>query len=271
MSHSEGADGGRRHEPRAGRRRRALAAVLALVLVIALAGLGAEQVARARLHSAVREAVPGLSEDAEVTTQGLLLPQVLADRFDCLKVGASRLHLERPARDGAVTSLDLHDVSATLTGVSVSTPATAQRLDASGTITWQDLAVIVADASPDLEEVALAPAQHGTASAPGTFTATSEILGAEGVFVVVPSLTEDGSMLMTVTRATVAGVSLDLDDEEHLAMRLLGLSTPEFLVDRALLPAPLAYDGVVVADEGLRVSISGQDLNLEDLADQGRR
>ncbi|MCL3777799.1 MULTISPECIES: DUF2993 domain-containing protein [unclassified Actinomyces] len=254
--------------PRPGRPRRpgrrALVVLIALILLLlAAAAAGAEHLVRGRVGAVVRAAVPGLCADAEARTQGLLLTQLLTGSLDTLTLTSSCLHLEQQGED---TALDLRDVTATLTGVGLRSPHPARSLDATGTITWEDLGTLIANASPTLDQVAAAPEEHGTVTAPGAFTVTCEVLGADAVLLVVPSLTQDGGLLMTVTRATVAGVGLDLAGEDSLATTLLGTPVPEVVLDRDLLPHGLSFSAVVVTEEGLRVSMSGQDLELATLS-----
>ncbi|WP_167202311.1 hypothetical protein [Actinomyces respiraculi] len=241
--------------------RRALVALTVLVLVLAAAAAGAEHVVRGRVGDVVHAAVPGLCTDAEVSTQGILLAQALTGSLDTLTVTSPCFHLEREG-----PALDLRDVTATLTGVGIEDPYSTQTLNATGTITWEDLSALVVDAAPALEEATAAPEEYGTVTAPGTFTIASEVLRLNAVLVVVPSLAPDGGLLLTVTRASLAGVGIDLDDEDSFVTTLLGTQTPEVVITRDLLPQGLSFSAVIVTEEGLRVSMSGQDLDLATLS-----
>ena len=66
--------------PRRRRRRGriALAVVLVLILALAGAGWGLEMYLRSQVSAAVRQGLPGLSQDAQITTEGLITN--LADR-----------------------------------------------------------------------------------------------------------------------------------------------------------------------------------------------
>ena len=242
--------------------RRVCAVLLVIACVLAVAAVGAELFVRNRIESVVHGALPGLSEDAVVDTGGLVLPQVLTGSLDSLSVSGSQLRLEQNVGGVPLGSLDLHDVTATLSGTELAQPHHTDALDASGTIAWEDLAVIVRMSSPRLKETTLVPGELGTVTAPGTFTATAEVFGTDVVFLIVPSLTPEGNLLMTATDATFGGITFDLTQEDSLTMRLLGAETPEFLVDHSVLPAGMTFSAVVVTQEGLRVAMSGQDLDL---------
>ena len=241
---------------------RVCAVLVVVACVLAVTAVGAEHVLRSRIESVVHGALPGLSEDAVVDTGGLVLPQVLAGSLDSLSVSGSQLSLEQSVGGVSLASLDLHDVTATLSGVDLAEPHNVDALDASGTITWEDLAVIVRTLSPKLKDVSLAPDELGTVTVPGTFTATAEVFGTDVDFLVVPSLTSEGNLIMTATEATFGGITFDLTEEDSLTMRLLGSPKPEFVVDHGLLPSGTTFSAVVVTQEGLRVAMSGQDLDL---------
>ena len=85
--------GGR--SPRRRRRRGVITAVVLLVLALVAGGAcaGAELYTRSRVVSVVHSALPGLAADARVSTQGLVLPQVLRGELDSLSVTASELDL----------------------------------------------------------------------------------------------------------------------------------------------------------------------------------
>jgi len=242
--------------------RRVCAVLVVVACVLAVAAVGAELFVRNRIESVVHGALPGLSEDAVVDAGGLVLPQVLTGSLDSLSVSGAQLRLDQSVGGVPLGSLDLHDVTATLSGIELTQPHHTDSLDASGTITWEDLAVIVRMSSPRLKETTLVPDELGTVTAPGTFTATAEVFGTDVVFLIVPSLTPEGNLLMTATDATFGGITFDLTQEDSLTMRLLGTETPEFVVDHAVLPAGTTFSAVVVTQEGLRVALSGQDLDL---------
>lgn len=242
--------------------RRVCAVLVVVACVLAVAAVGAELFVRNRIESVVHGALPGLSEDAVVDAGGLVLPQVLTGSLDSLSVSGAQLRLDQSVGGVPLGSLDLHDVTATLSGIELTQPHHTDSLDASGTITWEDLAVIVRMSSPRLKETTLVPDELGTVTAPGTFTATAEVFGTDVVFLIVPSLTPEGNLLMTATDATFGGITFDLTQEDSLTMRLLGTETPEFVVDHAVLPTGTTFSAVVVTQEGLRVALSGQDLDL---------
>lgn len=241
--------------------RRALIALAVLALVLAAAAAGAEYVVRSRFGGVVTAAVPGLCADAEVRTRGVLLAQILADSLDTLTVTSSCFHLDREGPD-----LNLRDVTATLSDVGVQDPYPAQTLDATGTITWEDLVVLVIDAAPSLEQATVAPEEYGTVTAPGTFTLTTELLSLSTSLLIVPSLEPDGDLLLTVTQVVIAGVGIDLEGEDSLVTTMLGTSSPEVAISRGVLPQGTSFSAVVVTAEGLRVSMTGEGLDLANLS-----
>ena len=123
----------------------ALIAVV-VVLVLAVAAVGAELYARSRIEAVIRSALPGLSEDATISVDGLVLPQVMGSRLNTLTIDADSLTLTRTAStgDGATsTSMTLSDLNATLTGVSLTRPHTIDSAAVTGTVAWAEISAIV--------------------------------------------------------------------------------------------------------------------------------
>ena len=260
--------GARTRRPRRRGRIGALIAVV-VVLVLAVAAVGAELYVRSRIEAVIRSALPGLSEDATISVDGLVLPQVMGSRLNTLTIDADSLTLTRTAStgDGATsTSMTLSDLNATLTGVSLTRPHTIDSAAVTGTVAWAEISAIVRARVPRLPpDLTVQPQTRGSADAPGTMVATSPILGSSTSLVLEPSLTADGGLLLSVTRATIRGVEFDLDDESASSqiLKVLGMEIPDITIGPEVLPAGAALNTVAVADKGLALTISGKSLSLE--------
>ncbi len=260
--------GARTRRPRRRGRIGALIAVV-VVLVLAVAAVGAELYARSRIEAVIRSALPGLSEDATISVDGLVLPQVMGSRLNTLTIDADSLTLTRTAStgDGATsTSMTLSDLNATLTDVSLTRPHTIDSAAVTGTVAWAEISAIVRARVPRLPpDLTVQPQTRGSADAPGTMVATSPILGSSTSLVLEPSLTADGGLLLSVTRATIRGVEFDLDDESASSqiLKVLGMEIPDITIGPEVLPAGAALNTVAVADKGLALTISGKNLSLE--------
>ena len=261
-------DGARARRPRRRGRIGALVAVV-VVLVLAAAAVGAELYARSRIEAVIRSALPGLSADATISADGLVLPQVMGSRLNVLTIDADSLTLTRSAStgDGATsTSVTLSDLNATLTGVSLTRPHTIDAVAVTGTVAWSEISAIVRARVPRLPpDLTVQPQTRGSADAPGTMVATSPITGSGTSLVLEPSLTADGGLLLSVTRATIRGVEFDLDDESASSqiLKVLGMEIPDITIGPEVLPAGAALNTVAVADKGLALTISGKNLSLE--------
>lgn len=261
-------DGARARRPRRRGRIRALVVVV-VVLVLAAAAVGAELYARSRIEAVIRSALPGLSADATISADGLVLPQVMGSRLNVLTIDADSLTLTRAAStgDGATsTSVTLSDLNATLTGVSLTRPHTIDAVAVTGTVAWSEISAIVRARVPRLPpDLTVQPQTRGSADSPGAMVATSPILGSGTSLVLEPSLTADGGLLLSVTRATIRGVEFDLDDESASSqiLKVLGMEIPDITIGPEVLPAGAALNTVAVADKGLALTISGKNLSLE--------
>ena len=261
-------DGTRARRPRRRGRIGALVAVV-VVLVLAAAAVGAELYARSRIEAVIRSALPGLSADATISADGLVLPQVMGSRLNVLTIDADSLTLTRAAStgDGATsTSVTLSDLNATLTGVSLTRPHTIDAVAVTGTVAWSEISAIVRARVPRLPpDLTVQPQTRGSADSPGAMVATSPILGSGTSLVLEPSLTADGGLLLSVTRVTIRGVEFDLDDESASSqiLKVLGMEIPDITIGPEVLPAGAALNTVAVADKGLALTISGKNLSLE--------
>ncbi|WP_194785417.1 LmeA family phospholipid-binding protein [Actinomyces haliotis] len=244
--------------------------VLLVLAVLAAACVGGELYARARVAQTVRDALPGLSDDSSVTTEGLVLPQLVRGELTSLDVDASSLELDPSAAGGSgsddgtglVTTVELADVDASLADVGISAPHRAGALTATGTVSWDSLAALVAAQDPDLPALTLSRAGTGDA-----LTATATVLGVDVGLTLAPSVSDGGGIDLAVTGASLAGQEVDLDRQvggKSLAS-WLGLSSTTISVPADALPAGLSVSTAAVADDGLRLTLAGKDLELDSL------
>ena len=246
----------------------ALVAVV-VVLVLAVAAVGAELYVRSRIEAVIRSALPGLSADATISVDGLALPQVMGSRLNTLTIDADSLTLTRTAStgdDATSTSVTLSDLNATLTGASLTRPHTIDAAAVTGTVAWSEVSAIVrARVSRLPPDLTVQPETRGSAAAPGTMVATSPITGSGTSLVLEPSLTADGGLLLSATRATVRGVEFDLNDESASAqiLKVLGMEIPDITIGPEILPTGMTLNTVAVAEKGLALTMSGENLSME--------
>ena len=246
----------------------ALVAVV-VVLVLAVAAVGAELYVRSRIEAVIRSALPGLSADATISVDGLALPQVMGSRLNTLTIDADSLTLTRTAStgdDATSTSVTLSDLNATLTGASLTRPHTIDAAAVTGTVAWSEVSAIVrARVSRLPPDLTVQPETRGSADAPGTMVATSPITGSGTSLVLEPSLTADGGLLLSATRATVRGVEFDLNDESASAqiLKVLGMEIPDITIGPEILPTGMTLNTVAVAEKGLALTMSGENLSME--------
>lgn len=276
--------GGR--SPRRRRRRGVITAVVLLVLALVAGGAcaGAELYTRSRVVSVVHSALPGLAADARVSTQGLVLPQVLRGELDSLSVTASELDLASgdgadgqdadagpdgsDGSDGsAQDGLRLLDVEASLTSVGLSDTFPAGSVDATASVGWDQVTAMVAAAAPDAPAMAVQAGTLGSDEDPGTISASTSVLGLSASLTIVPTITDDGGLLLDVTSVTVRGTEFDTDAMifGRPVLSYVGLDTHEIRVGAESLPQGLTLTRVAVTDKGLRLALSGTDVELANM------
>ena len=262
------------------RRGRVIVVVVLLVLVLAAGGVGvcAEFYVRSQITSAVRSAMPGLSSDAEVTTKGLVLPQVLNGELDSLEVTAAELDL--PSAGGAdgqdsadgdddaeQGGLELLGVDVALTAIGLSDPFPAGSMDATASVGWDQLTTMVEAAKPSAPALSVQAGDLGTADDPGTMIASTKVFGIDASMTIAPAVADDGGLLLTVTSVTIRGTELDVNSTFYgrPVLSYLGLETPEISIGADKLPQGLSLDRVSVTDTGLSLTLSGSDVELANL------
>ena len=262
------------------RRGRVIVVVVLLVLVLAAGGVGvcAEFYVRSQIASAVRSAMPGLSSDAEVTTRGLVLPQVLNGELDSLEVTAAELDL--PSAGGAdgqdsadgdddaeQGGLELLGVDVALTAIGLSDPFPAGSMDATASVGWDQLTTMVEAAKPSAPALSVQAGDLGTADDPGTMIASTKVFGIDASMTIAPAVADDGGLLLTVTSVTIRGTELDVNSTFYgrPVLSYLGLETPEISIGADKLPRGLSLGRVSVTDTGLSLTLSGSDVELANL------
>ena len=262
------------------RRGRVIVVVVLLVLVLAAGGVGvcAEFYVRSQIASAVRSAMPGLSSDAEVTTRGLVLPQVLNGELDSLEVTAAELDL--PSAGGAdgqdsadgdddaeQGGLELLGVDVALTAIGLSDPFPAGSMDATASVGWDQLTTMVEAAKPSAPALSVQAGDLGTADDPGTMIASTKVFGIDASMTIAPAVADDGGLLLTVTSVTIRGTELNVNSTFYgrPVLAYLGLETPEISIGADKLPQGLSLDRVSVTDTGLSLTLSGSDVELANL------
>ena len=262
------------------RRGRVIVVVVLLVLVLAAGGVGvcAEFYVRSQIASAVRSAMPGLSSDAEVTTKGLVLPQVLNGELDSLDVTAAELDLPSAGGAGGQDSaggddnaeqggLELLDVDVALTAIGLSDPFPAGSMDATASVGWDQLTTMVEAVQPSAPALSVQAGDLGTADDPGTMIASTKVFGIDASMTIAPAVADDGGLLLTVTSVTIRGTELDVNSTFYgrPVLSYLGLETPEISIGADKLPQGLSLDRVSVTDTGLSLTLSGSDVELANL------
>ena len=262
------------------RRGRVIVVVVLLVLVLAAGGVGvcAEFYVRSQISSAVRSAMPGLSSDAEVTTRGLVLPQVPNGELDSLDVTAAELDLPSAGGAGGQDSaggdddaeqggLELLDVDVALTAIGLSDPFPAGSMDATASVGWDQLTTMVEAAKPSAPALSVQAGDLGTADDPGTMIASTKVFGIDASMTIAPAVADDGGLLLTVTSVTIRGTELDVNSTFYgrPVLSYLGLETPEISIGADKLPRGLSLGRVSVTDTGLSLTLSGSDVELANL------
>ena len=217
---------------------------------------------RSSLDRVAHQALPWLPGDATITTEGLLLPQVLSSRLRTVGIQASSVTLPTKTPDGTGT-MTLNQVDARATGLALDSPYPARRLSVEGTLSWDEVGRL-ARTRTDFPKADITAGTVGTASSPGTMTATGHVLAWDVTLTLEPSVTPDGALTVTVTQASLRGVPLPLEGSfmGKTTMEWLGMSQTSATIGSDSLPPGLRFTSATVTDAGLRVTVSGQDVSL---------
>lgn len=259
------------------RRRRPLIVTLVVLLVLGLALAGgavwAEGYARNQITQAVERALPGLSQDATVTTEGLILPQAVSGSLRRIDVDASSLSLgpvlgilSGSGDVGEDAELNLKDFDASLGEVGVSSPHRASSVQLAGTLEWEKVTVLMRGTSQSLEGATVSAGQVGSsAQEPGTLTIASSYNGVDASVEAVPSVTPEGNLLLSATTVHIGSqdaVSVSGDSE---LLSYVGMDSADKEIAMDFLPEGLELTSAVVTSEGLRLTFEGKDIDLADL------
>ena len=257
------------NRPRPARRRHArrwLAVLVVLVVILSAGAVGAEYLVRGQVDAAVRSALPGLNPDARIATKGILLRQVIGGSLDSLSVDSSSLTITSKSQGNA--SVTLSDVDVDLSHISLHKPYQTDAVAASGTVSWQQVAMLAAASHPKLKGITLQAKRTGTsAQDPGVIQASMSVLGLSGQAEITPSLGADGSLILTITSTRMSGNTLGVDvgTGQDSMLSYVGLDSPQITIPANSLPSGLRPTSAIVTNDGLRLSLAGSRVNLGQL------
>ena len=255
-----------RRRPVRHRGRRWLVVLLVLVVVLTAGAVGAEYLVRGQVDAAVRSALPGLSEDARITTKGIVLRQLLGGSLDSLAVDSKSLEITPKGGGGGTVTLS--DVDVDLSHISLRSPYPTDTVTASGTISWRQVTALAAREHPKIQGMTLQAKRTGTsAQDPGAIQASAALLGMSGEAEIVPSVRADGNLVLTVTSTRMGGeeAGVDVGAGENSMLSYVGLDSPEITLPSGSLPQGLHPTSAIVTNDGLRLTLAGSRVNLGQL------
>ena len=255
-----------RRRPVRHRGRRWLVVLLVLVVVLTAGAVGAEYLVRGQVDAAVRSALPGLSEDARLTTKGIVLRQLLGGSLDSLAVDSKSLEITPKGEGGGTVTLS--DVDVDLSHISLRSPYPTDTVTASGTISWRQVTALAAREHPKIQGMTLQAKRAGTsAQDPGAIQASAALLGMSGEAEIVPSVRADGNLVLTVTSTRMGGeeAGVDVGAGENSMLSYVGLDSPEITLPSGSLPQGLHPTSAIVTNDGLRLTLAGSRVNLGQL------
>jgi len=259
----DASEGDQRRHARRRRARRWGVVLLVLVVVLTAGAVGAEYLVRSQIDAAVRSALPGLSSDARIATKGIVLRQLVGGSLDSLAVDSESLEITPKGQGGA--TITLSDVDVDLSRISLRSPYPTDTVTASGTVSWRQVAALAAKSHPKMQGMTLQAKRTGTsAQDPGAIQASASLLGIDGEAEIVPSVGADGSLVLTITSTRIGGdeTGVDVDTAESSLLGYVGLDSPQITVPAGSLPQGLHPTSAIVTDDGLRLSLTGNQVNL---------
>ena len=259
----DASEGDQRRHARRRRARRWGVALLVLVVVLTAGAVGAEYLVRSQIDAAVRSALPGLSSDARIATKGIVLRQLVGGSLDSLAVDSEILEITPKGQGGA--TITLSDVDVDLSRISLRSPYPTDTVTVSGTVSWRQVAALAAKSHPKMQGMTLQAKRTGTsAQDPGAIQASASLLGMSGEAEIVPSVGDDGSLVLTITSTRIGGdeTGVDVDTAESSLLGYVGLDSPQITVPAGSLPQGLHPTSAIVTDDGLRLSLAGNQVNL---------
>ena len=101
----------------------------------------------------------------------------------------------------------------------------------------------------------------------GSHPASASLLGMSGEAEIVPSVGDDGSLVLTITSTRMGGdpVGGDVSTGESSLLSYVGLDSPEIRIPADSLPQGLRPTSAIVTNDGLRLSLAGNQVNLGQL------
>jgi len=220
----------------------------------------------ASLVREVRSALPGLSSDARIATKGIVLTQLAGGSLDSLSVDSKALEITSKGQGGAKVALS--DVDVDLSRIRLRSPYPTDTVTAAGTISWKQLSELAARKHPNMQGMTLQAKRTGTsAQQPGAINASASLLGMSGEAEIVPSIKEDGSLVLTITSTRMGGEQngVDVGTSESSLLGYVGLDSPEITIPAESLPQGLRPTSAIVTNDGLRLSLTGSGVNLGQL------
>jgi len=195
-----------RRRPVRRRGRRWLVVLLVLVVVLTAGAVGAEYLVRGQVDAAVRSALPGLSEDARITTKGIVLRQLLGGSLDSLAVDSKSLEITPKGEGGGTVTLS--DVDVDLSHISLRSPYPTDTVTASGTISWRQVTALAAREHPKIQGMTLQAKRTGTsAQDPGAIQASAALLGIATIIVLIVWRKMHPFLALTLGSAVLAVVA----------------------------------------------------------------
>jgi LmeA-like phospholipid-binding len=224
-----------RRAPRRRRRRRGLIALVITLVVLAVAFVIGDQIARSYAQNTIAarlQSSSGLSAKPSVTIEGWpFLTQVAAHDIRTIKISA---------RDVQTDKLDISSINATATGVhpdSSFNSATIDNISGTALITFASLENAAGAQGITVTADPAAGPNAATVSA-GPLSATAQIV-------------QTGPSKLTIK----------IDKLNGIAGALIGL-LPDYTINVPPLPAGLQVRGVSVTDQGIVVALSAHDTTL---------
>lgn len=224
-----------------------LGTLLVLVLVLA-AGYAADRLTAHRTEQTITdeltEAAAGEGVQTDITGP-LFLTQVIGGSLDQVNVSADQVQLQ---------DLVITEVTGTAHGVSVDEPRTVDRLSVTGTLPVETLRTLLGQSD-------LVPEGLELDVADGRLAAELQVLGAT-LRATADPVVRDGSIYLQPRELTLGGVQLDVAHLPGAVDEVIGsLAVPTDALPEGISPA-----AIDVTDGGIRLTVTGSDLALEDLS-----
>jgi len=219
---------------------------LVLLLVLGV-GYGLDRWTAHRTESSIADELASATQGKGVRADvsGLLfLPQVAGGSLDQIDVQADSLTLQ---------DVQITDVTATAHQVSVDAPRTAGRVSVTGTLPIESLQTLVSrsDAVPEGLQLSVVD---------GHVAAQVEVFGTTVAATADPAV-HDGEIQLRPNSLQLGGSEVELEDLPSSVRHLV----EELTVPVDALPEHLAPAAISVRQEGIRLTVTGNDVPLDAL------